>query len=85
MELQDRVVVVTGGARGIGLAIARAAHAQGARAVALVDLPGPALDDAATDLGERARAYPADLGDGTAVVDLVHRIEADLGPIDLFV
>ena len=85
MELQDRVVVVTGGARGIGLAIARAAHAQGARAVALVDLPGPALDDAATDLGERVRAYPADLGDGTAVVDLVHRIEADLGPIDLFV
>ncbi len=85
MELSDRTVVVTGGARGIGLAIARAAHAQGARAVALVDLPSPDLEAAAADLGDRAHSYPADLGDADAVTDLVARLEADLGPIDLFV
>ena len=85
MELSERVVVITGAARGIGQAIARAVAAQGPTALALVDLPSSELDAAASEVGELARAYPADLGDAEAVAHLVRRIEDDLGPIDLFV
>ncbi len=85
MELQDRIAVVTGGARGIGLALAEAFLAAGARGVAVVDLPSPALDDAVDRLGERARAYAVDVSDAGALGRLVSDVETELGPIDLFV
>jgi len=57
--LPGRRVVVTGGARGIGYAIARAAAATGAE-VALLDLPGPELDEATGRLaGETGAAVVA--------------------------
>ena len=85
MELEDRVVVVTGGARGIGLAIAQAAVANRAGAIAVVDLDSPELEAAATNLGPTARAYAADLSDEAAVTGVISQIQAELGPIDLYV
>jgi len=83
MELEDRVVVVTGAGSGIGEAIARAAHAAGARHVVVADLNGTEAERVANDIGGTAVAI--DVRDEDAIR---HMVEATLdahGPIDLFV
>lgn len=85
MELKDRVVVVTGGAKGIGYALAEAFVAEGARAIAVVDLDQREVDHAVTHLGERATAYAVDVSDRASVAALVADVEDRLGPIDLMV
>ncbi|MBL8386067.1 MAG: glucose 1-dehydrogenase [Burkholderiales bacterium] len=62
-RFQDKVIVVTGGARGIGAAAARRLAAEGARVV-VVDLPGAALEECAGAIaaaGGRALAVGADV------------------------
>lgn len=59
-DFQGRHALVTGAARGIGLAIARELHAGGAQ-VALADVDGPAASAAAATLGERARSMVLDV------------------------
>lgn len=76
MELRfdDKVVMITGGARGIGYACARAFHASGAR-VALIDLDGRAAAEAAAQLGEdRAMGLGADVVNLEAVTAAVGQI-----------
>jgi NAD(P)-dependent dehydrogenase (short-subunit alcohol dehydrogenase family) len=85
MELTDRVAVVTGGAKGIGFALAEAFLGAGARAVAIADLDIPELPRAAADLGERASAHVVDVTDPAALERLVSRVEHEHGPIDLYV
>ena len=85
MELQDRIAVVTGGAKGIGLALAEAFVAEGARAVVIVDLDQREVDLATARLGERAVGYAVDVSDRASVAALVDDVEARVGPIDLFV
>src|SRR5439155_22174738 len=60
MSLAGRVALITGGARGIGLAIARRLVADGAR-VALVDLDKSAVEAAASESGASAGALVADV------------------------
>ena len=55
MELQDRVVVVTGAGSGIGEAVARAAHAAGARHVVVADLHGAEAERVAREQAEPDR------------------------------
>jgi NAD(P)-dependent dehydrogenase (short-subunit alcohol dehydrogenase family) len=85
MELRDRVAVVTGGARGIGEAIAAALLAEGARGVAIVDLVQEEVDATAAQLGSGAIGLAADVSDPSAIERVVHEVEERLGPIDLFV
>lgn len=83
MQLEDRVVVVTGAASGIGRALAERFHAEGARGVVLTDLD-PSVGTVAEALGDRARAV---VGDVTApsLVDAVCDAAAQaFGPVDLF-
>ena len=61
-DLNGRVALITGGARGIGLATAKALTARGAR-VALVDLDSDDLKSAAAHLGPDTLAIPADVTD----------------------
>ena len=82
MELPGRRVLVTGGSRGIGEALARRFAAAGAR-VALVARSEAAIGQLATELGGSAHA--ADLDDPDQVQDLIGRIEADGGPVDVLV
>jgi len=85
MELKDRIAVVTGGANGIGLAIARAYLEEGARHVVLADVDRGRLDAAATELGERAEGHVVDVSAAEGVEALVADVEDRLGPIDVFV
>ena len=49
MQLNEQVVAITGGARGLGFAMAKHLGAQGAR-LALLDMSGEALDEAVSNL-----------------------------------
>ena len=83
MHLKNRVVVITGGASGIGLACARAFAAEGA-GIALWDLGDHA--DLARGLAEkyhtRVIAKTADVANESAVKLAASETEAELGPID---
>lgn len=83
LQLRDAVAVVTGGASGIGLAVATAFAEEGAR-VALWDL-SPAAADAADGLASRcgvsARANAIDVTNYEGVLAAVTETEAVLGPI----
>jgi NAD(P)-dependent dehydrogenase (short-subunit alcohol dehydrogenase family) len=82
MTSSPRVVVITGGAGGIGRSLAAAFLAQG-DAVVLADLPGERLESAAADLGIASAGV--DLTNPDGVASVVARIVADHGPIDVLV
>lgn len=72
LQLAERVYLLTGASRGLGLATARVLVAEGARVV-IVARPSDALDSAAAELGSAALALPGDLaeeGITAAAVDL---------------
>ena len=84
MGLQDRVVIVTGASRGIGLAIAQACAEQGAR-LALVARGSDTIGDVAATLGQGARAYPCHVEAPDEVESTVARIVADMGAVHALV
>jgi 3-oxoacyl-[acyl-carrier protein] reductase len=83
-DLSGQTALVTGASGGIGGAIARALHRQGAQ-VAVTGTRGAALADLVAELGERAHALTADLADPEAPDRLVRDAEAALGHIDILV
>ena len=83
-RLDGRSALVTGASGGIGAAIARALHAQGA-VVALSGTRREALDALAGELGERVHVCPADLRDTAATEGLVAAAEAAAGPLSILV
>lgn len=85
-KLQDRVAIVTGGARGIGRAIAEAYVDEGAR-VFIVDVDGDGARATAAAIGpdDRVAALTCDVSDEVGVGALVARVEADAGRVDILV
>ena len=83
-RLDGKSALVTGASGGIGAAIARALHAQGAT-VALSGTRREALDALAAELGARAHVCPADLRDTAATEGLVAAAEAAAGPLSILV
>ena len=77
-DLSGQTALVTGASGGIGGAIARALHAQGAE-VAVAGTRTAALDALAAELGERAHPLPADLAEPDAADKLVRDAEAAMG------
>jgi NAD(P)-dependent dehydrogenase (short-subunit alcohol dehydrogenase family) len=84
MRLQDRVAIVTGGARGIGAGIARALAAEGAK-VAVVDLDEEQARATAAALGTDAMALRADLAEQAEVDALVGAVIGRFGRLDIMV
>jgi 3-oxoacyl-[acyl-carrier protein] reductase len=83
-DLGGRAALVTGASGGIGGAIARALHAQGAK-VALSGTRVAPLEALAGELGERAHVLPCDLADAAAVEALPKQAAEALGQVDILV
>lgn len=87
MGRMGRVAVVTGGASGMGLAIAQRL-AQRGDAVAVLDLHGDAAESAAGDLragGTSAIGAAVDVSDRSGVDEAMAKVRAELGPIEILV
>ncbi|MFI6815643.1 SDR family oxidoreductase [Nonomuraea sp. NPDC050328] len=87
MSLAGKVVVVTGASGGVGRAVVRELGARGAR-VALIARGATGLGAAAVDVGVaggEAVVYEADVADYGEVRQAAERIEADIGPIDVWI
>ena len=83
-DLGGKTALVTGASGGIGGAIAKALHAQGAT-VALSGTRREALEKVAAELGERTHVVPCDLGDPAATDALAKDAEAAMGKLDILV
>ncbi|TAN39108.1 MAG: 3-oxoacyl-[acyl-carrier-protein] reductase [Verrucomicrobia bacterium] len=86
-QLNGKIALVTGAARGIGQAIAMKLAAEGAD-IALCDLQADWLAETAgkvQTLGRRAQCYTADVSNGEQVQAVVAAVEKDFGKIDILV
>ena len=84
IDLSGQVGVVTGGAQGLGLAMARRLLASGAK-VGLWDMNRERLEAAKAELGEGAAITVVDITDAEAVVEAHRQTEAALGPVSILV
>jgi 3-oxoacyl-[acyl-carrier protein] reductase len=83
-RLDGKPALVTGASGGMGAAIARALHAQGAKVV-LSGTRRERLEAVAEELGDRAFVCPADLRDATEPGALIEAAEAVAGPLHILV
>jgi NAD(P)-dependent dehydrogenase (short-subunit alcohol dehydrogenase family) len=77
LQLQDKVAVVTGASKGIGLAVAQRLHAEGAKVVAVSRTATPELGD--------VFHVPADLSDPRAPAEVIARAAETYGGVDVLV
>jgi len=83
-DLTGKKALITGASGGIGAAIARSFHAQGA-VVTLSGTRKEALDALAGELGERAHVVACDLGEPEAAQALAKEAESAMGGLDILV
>ncbi|MGO2132472.1 MAG: SDR family oxidoreductase [Halomonas sp.] len=84
MELNDSIIAITGGGRGLGLAMAIHMGSQGAQ-IALLDRDTDALDSAVGLLKEKgitAQCFAIDVSDEGSVIRTFDAIESAMGPLD---
>src|SRR5688572_11062621 len=84
MSLKDKVVVVTGAAGTMGMAVVRAMLEEGAQ-VALVDVDALRLDSIVRFLRGQTVAVACDVTDSDAVRQAHQQVETTLGPVDVLV
>ena len=83
MQLQDKVIIITGGCQGLGRAMAEYLAAKGAK-LALVDLNQEKLDEAVAACkaaGTEARAYLCNVANEEQVTHMVAQVAEDFGAI----
>ena len=83
MQIKDKVAIVTGGGSGIGEAVAKRFHDEGASGVVVVDRDGSNAERVAQTIG--ATAVELDVTDESGIVDLVNQTVKDHGTLDIFV
>lgn len=83
-DLTGKTALITGATGGIGRAISKKMHAQGAT-LALTDMNMDALKAFQSELGDRVFVYSANLTDSDSLKELVKNAEADMGKVDILV
>jgi NAD(P)-dependent dehydrogenase (short-subunit alcohol dehydrogenase family) len=89
-DLSGRTALITGGSMGLGLAMARAFHGEGANVAIVARRPEPlavAREQIRSTGGDpdRVRDYVCDVTDADALAETVARIRAELGGVDILV
>jgi len=84
IDLEGRVAVITGGAQGIGYAVAERFKASGAK-LWLWDRDAPLLEAAAKALGDGVRTVALDQTDAAAVAAAAAQVAAEAGKVDILV
>lgn len=84
MDVKDKVIVITGGASGIGAALAKKFAAEGAKAIAVADMDTEGAERVAGEIGTQAKAYRLDVTDEAGVKAMADDVTATFGPIDLY-
>ena len=84
MKLEEKVAIVTGGARGIGEGIARCLAKEGAR-LALIDLDGKAAEATASTLDVEAVGFEADVSSEKEMKAVLQRVVERFGKLDILV
>jgi len=86
MDLKDKVVVITGGAGGLGYAMAEALAAAGAK-LALIDVDQEKLEKACANLGDttEVQGYALDITDEEDVVAGFQFIKEDFGQVNVLI
>ncbi len=82
MQIAGKKIVVTGGASGIGRAMAARFHAEGAAGIVVADLQADALQQVAAEVN--GLAVQCDVADEKSIQNLVKRAESEMGSIDIF-
>jgi NAD(P)-dependent dehydrogenase (short-subunit alcohol dehydrogenase family) len=82
MRIADKIVVVTGGASGIGKAMVERFHIEGAKKLIVADLDGAGAATVAESVNGWSMAV--DVSHETDVIELIEHTENEFGPIDLF-
>ncbi|MBX3575457.1 MAG: 3-oxoacyl-ACP reductase FabG [Mesorhizobium sp.] len=84
LGLENKTIIITGGANGIGFVIARMMHEEGAN-VAIADLNGELAESRAAELGERAVGIECDVVDEQSVATMVARTAERFGAVHVLV
>jgi NAD(P)-dependent dehydrogenase (short-subunit alcohol dehydrogenase family) len=82
MQVRDKIVVVTGGANGIGRALCEAFHRAGAAKVVVADIDSAAARDVAASIA--GAAFKCDVGKEKDIIHVIEETERLFGPIALF-
>ena len=82
MRVDNKVVVVTGGASGIGRALCERFARDGARHIVVADMNGAGAELVARTIG--GSSAQLDVSDEAQIAALIERVERDQGPIELF-
>ena len=85
MKLAGSVVLVSGGASGLGEGVVRRAVAQGASGVAIVDLSADKANALAAELGDHVLAVPTDVRDSEQVEAAIAAVVGKFGRVDAVV
>ena len=83
-QFKDQVAIITGGAAGLGFAIAERLASEGAQ-VALLDLQKGSLQKAAKQIGAQAKAYALDVTNEKQVSKTINQIAKQFGRVDILV
>ncbi|HSW20030.1 MAG TPA: SDR family oxidoreductase, partial [Ramlibacter sp.] len=84
MEIKDKVVVVTGGASGIGAGLAQRFASEGAQGVVVADLDAQGAQRVADAIGPQALALRCDVSCAADIQQLVQQARQRFGRIDIY-